>query len=734
MIPRRSERHVLTAVPLLLAAGLAAAAPAGAEEPPVLPTQPAREWLGDMSSLLGGADGGLLSPMGEDSQLWTGTLAELVTAVAALDGTEVGEVPGPVGDVRLTLWADGPVGADGGWAAVEAACRRAGAPGPPPAGAVRLDVGDPANGGEAGAEPASSLTVMVMGDGSGMADGLRPLMEAMGLNGGEHVTSPAGGKVAWAATLEDMMSPLSADRLLSRTSSAPEFETDESGAWIVPREVVAPLAGADGLRAARVVPSYRDGALNGVKLFSIRRESPFRALGIRNGDVIVAVDDRPLDDVTGIGRLLNAWLQEDAVKVSLERRGQTLTLRYVMTGEPAEGAGDLWVGKSSTSRLREREGVTIADGRVTLPREAVDRLAADLADKVRWRYATDGAGELRGISASSSRSSFPMLIDLSVREVVTAVDGEPADTPEDLLALFQGLATRDEVELTVAGHLEERVLTLAVEGPAVAGAGPGARGCNDLPESRDQRRDRLGIRVGEEGEVRLPRAAREALLEPALTLALEPVVGEDGAVQGYRVGDWRHEGLASVLGIPRGATLRAVDGAPLDSAAAVAGLLAGWLGERKSLVLDLEADDGEARSLTFRRGGASLAPPLSWRDVGIRVEPTLAEHRALLHIEIDGDRTRVPRDVAHALMVSPSDLRSTRSREGFRPSSRESLSTWRLLGFRPSEAVTACDGEPLDRRRAEEQIATALLESPSVTLTLTGDAGERSLVIEVVEE
>jgi hypothetical protein len=55
------------------------------------------------------------------------------------------------------------------------------------------------------------------------------------------------------------------------------------------------LIAADPTGQARLVPSFRDGAPVGMKIYAIRPGSLFAALGFRAGDLVTSIDDRPVD-------------------------------------------------------------------------------------------------------------------------------------------------------------------------------------------------------------------------------------------------------------------------------------------------------------------------------------------------------------------------------------------------------------------------------------------------------
>lgn len=90
---------------------------------------------------------------------------------------------------------------------------------------------------------------------------------------------------------------------------------------------------ADGgalARGARLVPAVKDGAVIGFKLYAVRAGSWFDRLGLKNGDVLRAVNGLPL---TSPQEALEAYEKvRDAplLTVGIDRADQPLTLRYTI--------------------------------------------------------------------------------------------------------------------------------------------------------------------------------------------------------------------------------------------------------------------------------------------------------------------------------------------------------------------------------------------------------------------
>ena len=100
----------------------------------------------------------------------------------------------------------------------------------------------------------------------------------------------------------------------------------------VPKTLVdALLANPMGMaKGARVVPAVKDGKPAGFKLYAIRPDSIYAALGLQNGDTLVSVNDL---DLTSADKALDAYTKlRDAkkLKVAIIRKGAQLTITYTI--------------------------------------------------------------------------------------------------------------------------------------------------------------------------------------------------------------------------------------------------------------------------------------------------------------------------------------------------------------------------------------------------------------------
>lgn len=82
------------------------------------------------------------------------------------------------------------------------------------------------------------------------------------------------------------------------------------------------------MRTVRIVPHVENGAVQGLKLYGIRRASAVGMLGLQNGDLVRTISGY---DVSSPERALEAYARlrhAPTLEVQVERRGQPVTLTY----------------------------------------------------------------------------------------------------------------------------------------------------------------------------------------------------------------------------------------------------------------------------------------------------------------------------------------------------------------------------------------------------------------------
>lgn len=81
-------------------------------------------------------------------------------------------------------------------------------------------------------------------------------------------------------------------------------------------------------RQARIMPNYRDGEPNGLRLVGVTPNSFYSELGIRSGDVIHSVNGTRINNQRQALELLESMGTQNQVTIEVERRGRTQKMEY----------------------------------------------------------------------------------------------------------------------------------------------------------------------------------------------------------------------------------------------------------------------------------------------------------------------------------------------------------------------------------------------------------------------
>ncbi len=96
---------------------------------------------------------------------------------------------------------------------------------------------------------------------------------------------------------------------------------------------LAPLPVPGG---TRVVPAPLPGGANGVSVQSVIAGSPAAQAGIQAGDVIVQIDDTPLDANTLLTDVIGNYKPGDTLQMTIDRLGRQVTVRVRLGSYPGD--------------------------------------------------------------------------------------------------------------------------------------------------------------------------------------------------------------------------------------------------------------------------------------------------------------------------------------------------------------------------------------------------------------
>jgi general secretion pathway protein C len=110
-----------------------------------------------------------------------------------------------------------------------------------------------------------------------------------------------------------------------------EEDNDQTDYTVAEAELSDALANLPLLLSqARAVPYFRNGQSIGMRLFAIRSGSLYEKLGMKNGDIITAVNENSLSDPTQALRLFEQLKNERSIKVKMERNNVSREVNYTI--------------------------------------------------------------------------------------------------------------------------------------------------------------------------------------------------------------------------------------------------------------------------------------------------------------------------------------------------------------------------------------------------------------------
>jgi general secretion pathway protein C len=82
------------------------------------------------------------------------------------------------------------------------------------------------------------------------------------------------------------------------------------------------------LSQVRIRPHFKDGKADGLALSNIKGDSIFAKLGLRDGDIVHGVNDRPIRSPDDIVSFYNKLTSASRISLQINRRGQDRTINY----------------------------------------------------------------------------------------------------------------------------------------------------------------------------------------------------------------------------------------------------------------------------------------------------------------------------------------------------------------------------------------------------------------------
>ncbi len=228
-------------------------------------------------------------------------------------------------------------------------------------------------------------------------------------------------------------------------------------------------------RAARIIPNYRDGKLQGYKLIGVRPGSIYRAMGIRSGDVVLKVNGKALDSPEASFAVYESLKTTDKVELLLSRRGKNRTHTYHIveefTKDPVQGKLIDPAQESTGPRLPSKKseyekGVRRVDNReYEVLKRMIDTALQDLGEVGRQARVIPAyrKGEYYGFKLIGVRpGSLYRAMDINSGDIILQINDHVISDAGKALLLFEELNTRDKVVLRFTRRGRERTQTYLI--------------------------------------------------------------------------------------------------------------------------------------------------------------------------------------------------------------------------------------------------------------------------------
>lgn len=199
--------------------------------------------------------------------------------------------------------------------------------------------------------------------------------------------------------------------------------------------------------AARAIP-HKDHAddIDGFRISAIRSGTPLDQLGLKNGDIVHAVEDVSLLNVDEAMHAYEAVRDADHITLDITRRGERMELDLDLTA-PFEGVdeeGDAAAMPSLEEMLEDPEALSKM-GRALLHRGP---------------DGNDDGYRLSGIR----RGSPPDLMGFENGDVVHDLNGHPLTSMEEAMSAYNALKGADRLDATVTRRGERIQLRIDLQG------------------------------------------------------------------------------------------------------------------------------------------------------------------------------------------------------------------------------------------------------------------------------
>lgn len=248
------------------------------------------------------------------------------------------------------------------------------------------------------------------------------------------------------------------------------------------------------LNTLRVVPQAKDGQMTGMRLFGIRPTSVWAKLGLRNSDLVIAINGHALSNPTQALEAYSEVKDADRFTVELERAGVTQIRAYFVKKLPAGtdaakacpelaaatgGESDALAAKPQPSTLSTSPVVRPADklppvvtkgikcqgSKCTITRAALEAVLGDpsLTSRSARLVPTLLNGQVVGFKIFAVRpASLFALLGLLNGDLIRRISGFDLNSPERALEAYTKVRNAKTIPLELTRRGAEMTLTYVI--------------------------------------------------------------------------------------------------------------------------------------------------------------------------------------------------------------------------------------------------------------------------------
>jgi predicted metalloprotease with PDZ domain len=257
---------------------------------------------------------------------------------------------------------------------------------------------------------------------------------------------------------------LFANKLWAQPLAAPEMPNAQQG------QVSEP--GYLGL-----VADDRNENNRGARVKEVLEGSPALMYGLKGGDLVVAIDSKPVRSLDDFGGILQTLTAGSKVRFDIERNGQPQAIEVTLSKRPPpeerrfQTFGRIPASSPQNSQAQNANGLSPVPANRPIPRPLLGVQTLPLTEETRARLrlpSTTGAlVTSRTLGSPAEKANIPL------DAVIVALDGQRVNNPNDLSALLAQAGEGRSVEITYLynGESPKARVTLGMGGGPAMGMG-----------------------------------------------------------------------------------------------------------------------------------------------------------------------------------------------------------------------------------------------------------------------